>query len=81
MLGVTLTLLDHGLSPLRLKVAHALVWFIDHGQFAAGDVIEQPTPGRCAAILAAAIGGDAQQNLLVNVIQFQRLPLHGHFER
>jgi hypothetical protein len=55
-----LPLLQHGPSQLRLKVAHAHIWFIDHGEFAAGDVIEQPTPGRCAAILGAAIGGDAQ---------------------
>ena len=66
-----LPLLDHGLSLLRLEVAHAFVRAVDHGQFTAGDVIEQPTPGRCAAILAAAIGGEAQQNLPVNLIQFQ----------
>jgi hypothetical protein len=55
-----LPLLDHGLSQLRLKVAHALVRPIDHGQFAAGDVIEQPTPGRFTPVLAAAFAGDAQ---------------------
>ena len=54
-----LPLLDHGPSQLRLEVAHALVRAVDHGEFAAGDVIEQATPGRSAAILAAAIGGDA----------------------
>ena len=41
-----LPLLDHGPSQLRLEVAHALVRAVDHGQFAAGDVIEQATPGR-----------------------------------
>ena len=32
-------LLDHGLSLLRLEVAHAFVRAVDHGQFTAGDVI------------------------------------------
>ena len=39
-----LPLLDQGPSHLRLKIAHAFVWPIDHRQVAAGDVIEQPTP-------------------------------------
>jgi hypothetical protein len=43
-----LPLLDQGPSQLRLEVAHAFVWPIDHGQFAAGNGINQPPPGRCA---------------------------------
>jgi len=66
-----LLLFPDGVSQFFLKSTKALVRPVDDGQVAAGNGINQPPPGRFAAILAAAIGGDAQQNLPVNVIQFQ----------
>jgi hypothetical protein len=58
-------------AQFLLESLNAFVWPVRHGQLAAGNVVNEPPPGRFAPALAAHLACNAHEGLPVNFIQFQ----------